>query len=638
MGKKGHSDDKPHRDGTNATDVISDYLVTFENVQELQQKNMQLLQITRKLAEDQERLETEGREGPESMKKALDAANKELASLREARIRTEDMVLGLVQQRDMYRAMVEESDKVDKRSPSNKMVPSNSAHTSPSKVQEMQRKITQAEDEKTRLSDRLRRYEDQEKSLNEMIEQNKEQLNALRKQAAYATVESKFQADRAANYEEAAKVAQQTVQTTLGRRAEVEGLLLAAQKESRVLNEKVLQCEHSVKVAEDHIQRLEIENQVAKTNETRLAQQVSEAREELRRQHSLSESMSRMESGLMARIEGEKNSLVEERDTLLKTVENLRKDLADNNLMGDQKIRSLEEELRETRSKMDEKTSECATAKEEMIREQGVAAAAQDRSNLLERQLGIAQERLASVQGAQTLDLIDLSTSAQNEIALSRAQTELSSVKAQLAAADEHMSQLKMISTATERTLSEVRERFASEKKILQDEKENALKELVDFKEEVEKSRGVEMELLKEVEKTRERENGLKKEHTAAIAQLEADANLAKTQASQAVSQMDVLKKEVSKFQAVARSATQNYERELQLHATDAAELRAMETEVDRVKAELEATSQRLTDISAGAIRKDKQMEDERQAFEMERAEIKESMASLQRTNDILHS
>ena len=53
--KKGHSDGKPHRDGTNATDVISDYLVTFENVQELQQKNMQLLQITRKLAEDQER-------------------------------------------------------------------------------------------------------------------------------------------------------------------------------------------------------------------------------------------------------------------------------------------------------------------------------------------------------------------------------------------------------------------------------------------------------------------------------------------------------------------------------------------------------------------------------------------------------
>ena len=41
------------------------------------------------------------------MKKALDAANKELASLREARIRTEDMVLGLVQQRDMYRAMVD---------------------------------------------------------------------------------------------------------------------------------------------------------------------------------------------------------------------------------------------------------------------------------------------------------------------------------------------------------------------------------------------------------------------------------------------------------------------------------------------------------------------------------------------------
>ena len=43
--------------GNSAGDVISNHLVTFENVQELQTRNMQLLQITRKLSDDQEKLQ-----------------------------------------------------------------------------------------------------------------------------------------------------------------------------------------------------------------------------------------------------------------------------------------------------------------------------------------------------------------------------------------------------------------------------------------------------------------------------------------------------------------------------------------------------------------------------------------------------
>ena len=48
-------------------------------------------------------------EGAESAV-ALLAAMKELGSLRETRERTESMVLSLVQQRDLYKAMLEEAD------------------------------------------------------------------------------------------------------------------------------------------------------------------------------------------------------------------------------------------------------------------------------------------------------------------------------------------------------------------------------------------------------------------------------------------------------------------------------------------------------------------------------------------------
>ena len=135
----------------------------------------------------------------------------------------------------------------------------------------------------------------------------------------------------------------------MARRAEVEGLLAVAQKECRILSEKLLQNSSSAKHAEDKKQRMEVAIEVAKASEQRLISQLTELREETRRQVALSESMLRIEAGLASRSEEEKNSLVHERDALVKTVEGLRKEIADSSLLSDQRSRSLEEELRSAR-------------------------------------------------------------------------------------------------------------------------------------------------------------------------------------------------------------------------------------------------------------------------------------------------
>jgi len=69
-------------------DIVSQQLVTFQSVSELQEKNAELLKIVRRL--------TFGRELGSSEDigslSALESANCELAILRESRIRTEDLV------------------------------------------------------------------------------------------------------------------------------------------------------------------------------------------------------------------------------------------------------------------------------------------------------------------------------------------------------------------------------------------------------------------------------------------------------------------------------------------------------------------------------------------------------------------
>ena len=141
-------------DKQSAGNIISDYLVTFEDIKELQTRNTQLLKVVRKLSEDQENIENKTKTGDkefESMKASLEASNRELNTLREARIRTEEMVLGLVQQRDMYRTMVEESEKTYgsqgllTASPAGKNVTTVATlgENTPSKTLELQKNIAQ---------------------------------------------------------------------------------------------------------------------------------------------------------------------------------------------------------------------------------------------------------------------------------------------------------------------------------------------------------------------------------------------------------------------------------------------------------------------------------------------------------------
>lgn len=110
-----------------AQGVISEHLLTFDDISVLQTRNAQLLKVVRKLSADQESGESQRQlqkrvtvvqgqsaewdeSGEPAAVAALQAAMKELGSLRDTRERTEEMVMSLVQQRDLYKAMLEEAD------------------------------------------------------------------------------------------------------------------------------------------------------------------------------------------------------------------------------------------------------------------------------------------------------------------------------------------------------------------------------------------------------------------------------------------------------------------------------------------------------------------------------------------------
>ena len=95
-----------------ADDVISENLVTFKNIRELQVRNQQLLRVVRRLSDDREAATLARTVATDKIVEAsLAAALKELQSMRCARIRQEEMVAAIVQQRDMYRSLLAQQDK-----------------------------------------------------------------------------------------------------------------------------------------------------------------------------------------------------------------------------------------------------------------------------------------------------------------------------------------------------------------------------------------------------------------------------------------------------------------------------------------------------------------------------------------------
>ncbi|XP_072919390.1 translocated promoter region b, nuclear basket protein isoform X3 [Hemitrygon akajei] len=100
-------DEVSSADISSSSEVISQHLVTYRSVEELQQQNQQLLVTVRELAEKQEKEEKEQTSSQISeLQQNLAEALNELERLREARSHQMQLVESIVRQRDMYRTLL----------------------------------------------------------------------------------------------------------------------------------------------------------------------------------------------------------------------------------------------------------------------------------------------------------------------------------------------------------------------------------------------------------------------------------------------------------------------------------------------------------------------------------------------------
>ena len=202
--------------------------------------------------------------------------------------------------------------------------------------QELQRRLAESEEEKTKIKERANRLEEAEKMLHERLEKSLSDSITLRVEMAQSSSEARFQRERCERLESGLEEMRLQLSTSSQRRLDMERMLAQQQEAGRSRDGEILRASEALRAAQDASRRSEIEAEVSKAAESRLLTQLKDAREEVRRQASLSDSVSRIEAGLSSRVEEEKANLVQERDGAMKAMEIFRKQVAERTVIDDQ--------------------------------------------------------------------------------------------------------------------------------------------------------------------------------------------------------------------------------------------------------------------------------------------------------------
>lgn len=256
----------------------------------------------------------------------------------------------------------------------------------------------------------------------------------------------------------------------------------------------------------------------------------------------------------------------------------------DRNLLEEQKSKVAEEELRVLRTRLDQKTTEVSILNEQLVREQTMLKAAQDRSNLLERQLNIAQERIANIQGTQIIDSSIANDYTVKELALERAISEIEALKQQLSSSEVHADQFRKISAANENALREMRIKAETIQTTQESELQRMREELEASINESSEQKTSAQALLQELEDTREELRNITLESTETVRKLDESLLLSRQEVDQLKQQSIVVNNEISKYQEAANVAYKNYERELQMHAQAERELNELRKQFEDLK------------------------------------------------------
>eukprot|EP00076_Gallus_gallus_P024040 XP_015146082.1 nucleoprotein TPR isoform X4 [Gallus gallus] len=626
-------------DISSSSEVISQHLVSYRNIEELQQQNQRLLVALRELGEAREKEEQETTSSKISeLQSQLDEALNELEKLRESRHHQLQLVESIVRQRDMFRILLAQTTGAIIPLQASGMLPEEISLTSTPKRSSIPQAmstpapVSMSESVETaeakaalkQLQEVFENYKkekaENDKLLNEQNEKLQEQVTELRSQNAKISTQLEFASKRYEMLQDNVEGYRREI-TSLHERTQK--LSATTQKQEQIINtmtQDLRGANEKLAVAEVRAENLKKEKDILKMSDVRLTQQRESLLVEQRGQNLLLTNL-RTIQGILERSETEtKQRLNNQVEKLEREISQLKKKLESEVEQRHALTKNQEVHILDLKRQLETETNRHINTKELLKNAQKEATVLKQQLNNTEAQLASQSSQRAPGkvfsaiigQPGTSEDVDDLVSR------LRQADEQVNDLRERLRTSSSNVEQYRAMVLSLEESLNK-------EKQVTEEVRatvEARLKESSEYQAQLEKklmeSEKEKQELQEEKRKAVENMEQQLSELKKSLSTLQSEVQEALQRASTALSNEQQARRDCQEQAKMASEAQNKYERELMLHAADVEALQAIKEQVAKntaVKQQLEEAAQKaesaLLECKASWEERERMMKDE---------------------------
>ncbi|XP_026667646.1 nucleoprotein TPR-like [Ceratina calcarata] len=636
-------------DNLASAEIISKKLVTFKDIEELQENNQKLLSIVRTLSSRQEEIEKATDEiNSGDMKEKLDRYLEQLEDMQAAQDRQAKMLEGLLRQRDMYKNMYHQCLKQTNVSDEKKlsMIPeededdtdaaksgmdetSKISHSDANKEKELQKELGEYEAKLKQVKDEFDTYRKEKAAHERMLG---EEVERLRKEAEASSARCctlKAQLDSAndrfgllqsnvSSYKNQIKVLEEkcfNYNVTIGKH----------EQSLMILKDEALTAQTRLSRAEVQLENIRQERQLLRDSEGRLLKELEVYQRERQTQASLRADVESIKASL-ERVQAEGQLRAEQRlDDATRECAALRRRLQEEQDRFRELSVHLERQLTTAQERLAEERNIAERVRLEL--EEARQSDTQNVQRIEELNNKLRQAVTHSISKPFTGDEHLVKRIKELEMQLATTQAEAKSLSEQLKASRQQSQQYCDIAESAEAQLREITAQHNKYKEELENALKEARLEIASLQKRVQEL----IEELTRVSSGRQETNSDLKEKLA-------DAEKKLEELDELKGELEIVKGDLQSASVTAKEAEEKYTREMILHSADLQTLAKLKEETRAVEQKIaNLTQERDSAVEALELERAACREREVKSVE-EMKELQQRITDLDAQNAILHN